>query len=481
MSRPSAAAHESFLTGLDYSVVQQCMHCGLCLSVCPTYTATKEERHSPRGRIALMRAIADDELPVSLGFGEEMYYCLGCLACTSACPAGVNYAELFERARAEVERTSTLHSLQRRLIRWFTVKWLFMEHGRLQALGHLIRLYQELGLQTLLRQSGLLKLLPARLRELEAMTPAIQPFFSEDLIAPITPAEGTKRYRVALLIGCAQDLIFSDINRDTAEVLARHGCEVFTPSDQYCCGSLHAHNGELELARELARKNINRFPPEDFDAIISNAGGCGSHLKHYGHLLADDPRFRERAQLWDGKVKDIHEWLVEIGLQPPPHEPSIFFSLSPREAGREGAPRFMAGEQVRNAPGASRSAAPLRVTYHESCHLAHGQKITAAPRQVLRAIPNLILLELPESNWCCGSAGIYNIIQPEMAGQLLERKLNHIRSTGATVVATANPGCLLQILNGAVQRQMPLRIVHPVTLLAEAYRRGRAPAEHGNA
>ena len=441
ISGPGSAARDSFLKGLDYSVVQQCMHCGLCLSVCPTYHATKEERHSPRGRIALMRAIADDELPVSLGFGQEMYYCLGCLACTSACPAGVNYAELFERARAEVERTHALDSVQRRLIRWFTVKWLFMEHGRLQALGRLMRLYQELGLQRLLRGSGVLKLLPARLRELEAMTPAIQPQFSEDLIAPITRARGARRHRVALLIGCAQDLIFSDINRDTAEVLAHHGCEVFTPADQFCCGSLHAHNGELELARELARKNIGRFPPEDFDAIISNAGGCGSHLKHYAHLLADDPRFRERARLWDLKVKDIHEWLVEIGLQPPSH-----------------------------------GLGPMRVTYHESCHLAHGQKITAAPRQVLRAIPQLTLLELPESNWCCGSAGIYNIIQPEMAGQLLDRKLIHIRSTGATVVATANPGCLLQILNGAAQRQMPLRIVHPVTLLAEAYRQGSALA-----
>ena len=435
----SARDHNgSWLKGLDYAVVQQCMHCGMCLSVCPTYNATRVERHSPRGRISLMRAIADGQLEVTRGFGEEMYFCLGCLACTSACPAGVNYAELFERARAEVERTRILNAPVRRLIRWFTVKWLFMEHGRLQVLGRLIRLYQQLGLQTLLRRSGVLRLVPARWRELEAMTPVIQPRFSEELITPVTPANGPKRYRVGMLIGCAQDLIFSDINRDTVEVLVRHGCEVFTPPDQSCCGSLHAHNGELELARALARKNITRFPPEEFDAIISNAGGCGSHLRHYGKLLEDDPRFRDRARLWDQKLKDIHEWLVAIGLRPPPSSP------------------------------------PQTVTYHESCHLSHGQKVTAQPRQVLQAIPNLTLLDLPESNWCCGSAGIYNIIQPEMAAQLLERKLGHIRSTGARIVATANPGCLLQILNGANARGMGLRIVHPVTLLAEAYRGGRS-------
>ena len=410
------------------------MHCGMCLPVCPTYNATRVERHSPRGRISLMRAIADGRLEVSRTFAEEMYFCLGCLACTSACPAGVEYATLFEHARAEVERTRQLNSLTRRMVRGFAVKWLFMEHGRLQVAGRVLRLYQELGLQRMLRGSGVLRLLPARLQELESMTPEVQAKFSEELIAPVTPAAGTRRYRVGLLIGCAQDLLFSDINRDCAEVLALHGCEVFTPAGQHCCGSLHAHNGELELARELARKNIMRFPPEEFDAIISNAGGCGAHLRRYGHLLEHDPRFRDRARLWDEKLKDIHEWLVEIGLRAPA------------------------------------SAAPRTVTYHESCHLAHGQKVTAAPRQVLKAIPNLTLVELPESQWCCGSAGIYNITQPVMAGELLERKLRHIVSTGARVVATANPGCLLQILTGARLRGLPLEVVHPVSLMARAFR-----------
>ena len=312
-----------------------------------------------------------------------------------------------------------------------------MDLRRLLFLGRLLRLYQRLGLQSLLRGSGILKLLPARLRGLEAMTPTIAPKFSAELIAPVTPARGAKRYRVAMLTGCAQDLIFSEINRDTVEVLARNGCEVITPPRQSCCGSLHGHNGEWALAQQLARRHIDQFPPDQYDAIISNAGGCGSHLKHYHQLLADDPAYRDRARQWDAKLKDVHEWLMAIGLQPVP-------------------------------PG----HAPAQVvTYHESCHLCHGQKITRQPRELLRAIPNLQLVELPESNWCCGSAGIYNITQPEMANQLLERKMNHIRSTGATIVANGNSGCLLQLINGARQHGLSVRVAHPVTLLAEAYRR----------
>jgi glycolate oxidase iron-sulfur subunit len=425
----------SRLKAMDYSVVQQCMHCGLCLPTCPTYAATKVERNSPRGRIALMRAIADGELELSRTFGEEMYYCLGCLACMTACPAGVNYAELFEQARAETEETGVLRSPKRNLIRWFTVKWLFMDLRRLQLLGSLLRLYQQLGLQSLLRKSGILKLLPKRLQELEAMTPDIQPHFSAELIAPLTKPSTKRKYRVAMLTGCAQDLIFSDLNRDTVEVLARNGCEVVTPSEQQCCGSLHAHNGELKLAQELARKQIQQFPPEEFDAIITNAGGCGSHLKHYHTLLAGDSIYAKRAALWDKKVKDIHEWLVEIGFEKPRADHS---------------------RQI--------------VTYHESCHLSHGQKVTTQPRTLLQSIPGLTLVDLPESNWCCGSAGIYNLTQPEMAGQLLERKLGHIKSTGASTVATGNPGCLLQLINGARQQGWKLRVVHPITLLAEAYR-----------
>jgi glycolate oxidase iron-sulfur subunit len=247
---------------------------------------------------------------------------------------------------------------------------------------------------------------------------------------------GEKKYRVAMLTGCAQDLIFSDVNLDTVQVLAQNGCEVVTPKLQHCCGSLHAHNGEWEMAQGLARKQLDQFPPDSFDAIITNAAGCGSHLKHYEKLLHDDPVYVDRARAWDNKVKDIHEWLAEIGVKAP----------------------------------SGRSLPPQNVTYHEACHLCHGQKITSQPRAILNAIPNLKLTELSESMWCCGSAGIYNIIQPEMANELLHRKLTHIKSTQAPIVATGNPGCLLQIVNGAKKEGLPLRVVHPITLLAEAYR-----------
>lgn len=440
-----SAARHSHLKDLDYSVVQQCMHCGLCLPNCPTYDATKVERNSPRGRISLMRAIADGELEATKAFADEMYFCLGCLACQTACPAGVNYAELFEHARAEAEQSGVLSSPKRNLIRGLTLRWLFMDLGRLRFVGRLIRAYQKLGLQSFIRRSGILKLFPRRLRELEGMTPEIQSRFSGELIAPVTPSAGTKKFRVAMLTGCAQDPIFSNVNCDTVEVLARNGCEVLTPPAQSCCGSLHAHNGEWAMAQELARRNIDQFPPAEFDAIITNAGGCGSHLKHFGKLLADDPAYRERAHLWDAKVKDIHEWLMEIGVQ------------SPSNAGGTGPP-------VRQT-----------VTYHDSCHLCHGQKISAQPRRLLGAIPGLKLVDLPESSWCCGSAGIYNLTQPEMANELLRRKMAHIKSTGAPIVATANPGCLLQIINGARAQGMTLRVVHPITLLAEAYRREATP------
>ncbi len=429
---------KNHLQGLDYSVVQQCMHCGLCLPNCPTYDLTKLEKHSPRGRIALIRAIADEELEVSPSFGEEMYYCLGCLACMTACPAGVNYAELFEHARAEVESKGVLKNPSRSFIRHWTIGWLFEDQRRLQFLGSVLRLYQRSGLQGLIRKSGLLKLLPKRLRDMEKMTPTIQSHFSHELVPWTSAAKTQKRYRVALLTGCAQDLIFSDVNRDTAEVLTLNGCEVITPPEQHCCGSLHAHNGEWSMAQTMAKRMIDQFPPETFDAIITNAAGCGSHLKHYHGLLKKDPIYAEKATLWDQRVKDIHEWLGIIGVRPP-------VNLSDNTA------------QV--------------VTYHEACHLAHGQKITSQPRDMLRCIPGLELKELAESNWCCGSAGIYNIVQPETADHLLQRKLDHIEASKATIVATGNPGCLLQIQNGAKDRGLSLRIVHPITLLAEAYRR----------
>ena len=429
----------SYLKDLDYSVVQQCMHCGMCLPTCPTYMETKMERNSPRGRISLMRAIADGQLEAKKAFADEMYFCLGCLACETACPAGVDYTQLFEMARAEAERSPAEQTPLRKLTRWLLLDVLFGQQWRLRLVGRLLWLYQTMGLQAAVRGSGILRLLPASWRALEAKTPTIKRHFSPDLIAPLeTPRDKTPvRHRVGLLTGCVQDLIYSDVNRDTADVLRANGCEVVTPPSQGCCGSLHAHNGEYEMAKDYACRLLDHFDLDRLDAIITNAAGCGSHLKHFDRLLKDDPKYAARAAQWSEKVRDISEWLVEIDFR------------APAKAGTE-----------------------ARVTYHDACHLCHGQKITVQPRDVLAKIPGLDVKPLPESMWCCGSAGIYNLIQPEMADKLLQRKLDHIASTGATVVATGNPGCLLQIQNGLAARGTKVAVVHPVSLLAKAYRAG---------
>jgi len=436
----------SYLRDLDYSVMQQCIHCGMCLPTCPTYMETKIERNSPRGRIALMRAIADGRLEAQKAFADEMYFCIGCLACETACPAGVDYTELFEMARAEAERSHAISSPSRRLLRWLLLGLLFRRQWRLRLAGRLLWFYQAIGLQALVRRSGLLRLLPPSWRALEAKTPTIKRQFSPDLIAPgeiaTALSRGNSVYRVGLLTGCVQDLVYSDVNRDTADVLLANGCAVVTPPSQGCCGSLHAHNGEYEMAKDYARKLLDQFDLDRLDAIITNSAGCGSHLKHFDRLLRDDPRYAARAAQWSEKVKDVSEWLVEIGFRAP-----------------------------KKVAGAGPCAGPLtRVTYHDACHLCHGQKITAQPRELLGKIPGLQMAPLPESMWCCGSAGIYNLIQPEMADKLLQRKVDHIASTGATVVATGNPGCLMQIGNGLAARGMKIEVVHPVTLLARAYR-----------
>ncbi len=427
----------STLRTLDYSVLQQCMHCGMCLPTCPTYDTTRRERNSPRGRIALMRAIADGELGVTREFADELSYCLGCLACQTACPAGVNYAEAFEAARSDIELSHAHPGVARTFWRGLTLGFLFMHPRTLRAAGRIVSLYQRSGLESLVRRVGLMKLLPPQLRRLEPQTPRIAVRFSNARIEPQETPEGTPRYRVALLTGCVQDLVFPDINRDTADVLLANGCALDTPPVQPCCGSLHAHNGDLDGARTLARRMIDLFPPDRYDAIVSNAGGCGSHLRRYGPLLADDPVYRERARDWDAKLRDVQEWLAEIGCRAPEAQPDV---------------------------------QPINVTYHESCHLVHGQKVSRQPRALLRMIPGLSLVELPEAAWCCGSAGVYAITQPEQAELLLARKTTHIIGTGAGYVAAANPGCHLQIARGLDAAGSRVQVVHPISLLARAYR-----------
>jgi glycolate oxidase iron-sulfur subunit len=444
------SAERNLLRSLDYSVLQQCMHCGLCLPSCPTYLETRRERNSPRGRISLMRAIADGELETTKAFAKEMDYCLGCLACTTACPAGVDYGTLFEAGRAQSERSGAASGPLRGLVRSFSLRFLLFRPRALHAAGRLLWLYEASGFRRLLRRSGLFSLLPRRLGELERQAIPIRRHFSDAVIAAVEKPRGPARHRVALLSGCIQDVAFSDVNRATVDVLLENGCEVATPRGQSCCGSLHAHNGDLEAARQLARRQLESIDPGQYDAIISNSAGCGSHLKRYGHLLAGDPEFAGRAAAWSARMRDISEWLVEIGFRRPLTPPA--------------------------------GAQPVAVTYHEACHLCHGQKITDQPREVLRAIPGVELRECPESTMCCGSAGVYSLTQPVTSGWLRDRKVGHIRSTGAAIVATANPGCQLLIQQGLAMgagngRGHP-RVVHPAVLLAEAYRAETAGGGH---
>ena len=430
------------LRDLDYSVLQQCMHCGMCLPTCPTYLTTKVERHSPRGRIALMRAVADGRFEAGAELAKEMNYCLGCLACTTACPAGVDYTTMFETARAETEANHSAGGPMRRFYRWLILDQIFLHPARLRAVGWMLRLYQRSGLASLIRGWKIPYLLGKRIGDLEPQAPPMESPFNDGQIAEreVPPPGVAVRGRVGLLSGCIQSLAFASVNRATVDVLLANGWEVITPRAQSWCGSLHAHNGAPELARSAAQALMAGFDLDSLDAVITNAGGCGSHLKHYSGLLADaEAATAAKARAWDAKVKDIHEFLVATGFRTPTDNPGP----------------------------------TTRLTYHESCHLAHGQGIRSAPRQILRSIPGLELVELPESDLCCGSAGIYNILQPEESQKLLDRKTGRIAETSAPLVATANPGCHLQLARGLRQRDLAVSVVQPVVLLAEAYRRER--------
>lgn len=428
----------SLLSHLDPAMLQQCMHCGMCLPVCPTYNSTHREKNSPRGRIALMRGVAEGQLVPDAAFADEMAYCLGCLACQTACPAGVEYVDLFESARATAEHHSKGGSLIRRIIRAVTLRFLFTNPRALRFAGSIVRWYRSSGLQAAIRRSGILRLLPNRLRELESKTPVIAPNIAADLIAETEHPDSPPKHRVLLLTGCVQDLIHGTIHRDTADVLLAAGCSVHTPRNQSCCGSLHAHNGDPATAQRLAIAMMHRHPAHSYDAIISNAGGCGSHLRRFSALFPDNSPWNALAKTWDSKIRDIHEWLCEIGWKPP----TLTSNSGP-------------------------------ATYHDSCHLCHGQKISSQPRELLKH-SGTHLTPLPESSWCCGSAGIYNLTQPAQAQELLNKKIHHIRSTGAQTVYTANPGCHLQIEAGLTEAGMhAVTVQHPVSRLAEAVRAQR--------
>lgn len=419
-------------------VFNQCVRCGLCLPTCPTYVETLVETSGPRGRIALIRAVAEGQLDLtSPGFMHQMSECLDCRACEAVCPSGVRYGELLEPARTQIVRaTAAERTPASRFGRAVLIGQLFSHMSLMRGAALFTRFYQRSGLQAFARSSGILRAL--KLERLESLAPRMSaPFFVPR--GQRFPAHGTRKATAFFHAGCIMHVAFADWNEASVRVLARAGVDVIVPRDQGCCGAITIHAGEMDRGRALAKRNIASFEESGADVYVINAAGCGSALKEYGQLFHEDPAWRERATAFSSKVRDITEYLDEIGL----------------------------------APGLG--AVNASVTYQDPCHLAHAQRITAAPRRLLAQIPGLEIREMEESSLCCGSAGIYNITQPEMAGRLGRRKVEHILDVTPDILATANPGCALQIANGLRAAGRPIEVLHVVQLLDRAYEGGSAP------
>jgi glycolate oxidase iron-sulfur subunit len=410
--------------------LDRCVHCGLCLNACPTYRELGVEMDSPRGRIYQMVQVSQGA-PISESYKEHMDLCLACRACETACPSGVEYGKLIEAARAEIE-THAERPWLTRLFRKFIFNHLLQSPATMTAAGSLLYLYQASGLQKLARLSGIMNFM-GKLGRLEQLSPPAQiPFFFSK-IGKTFPAEGRQRYRVALMAGCIANVSFARLNEATVRVLQKNGCEVVVPGGQNCCGALHVHSGLRDEARKLARRNIDVVLPGNFDAIISNAAGCGSTLKEYDDLLEDDPAYAEKGRQFVSRMKDVNEFLASIELNQAMGEIAI------------------------------------TATYQDSCHLLHGQKIRSAPRKLLAQVPGLDFREMPKADICCGSAGIYNVLQNEMAMSVLRDKMVNVNSTKAKWIVTANPGCMLQLEAGARLHGNGQRVAHVIEVLDEAY------------
>lgn len=409
----------------------QCMRCGLCLPTCPTYSIYALEKASPRGRLALMRAAREGQLEIGTGFSEAMGLCLGCLACVTACPAGVQYGKLLEAARsqAEIYQKTKRNPIVNRSRHWLLDKILHSPHG-LQRWTPLLRFYQRLGLQKL----NLARLLPGKVGSWERMLPSIPKQAAFKALGEFVPAVPPVRGRVGLLAGCLENSLLSQMTIATARVLSINGFEVVMPREQECCGALPAHIGELEMARQRARRNIDVFMDAEIEVVISDAAGCSAQLKEYGHLLADDPKYYIRARRFAEEVRDATEFLAEnLPLRGEMHK------------------------------------LELRVAYDDPCHLIHGQGISAQPRQLIKTIPGVELVELPESSWCCGSAGTYNLTHTQESETLLERKMAFLQQISPDVLATANTGCHLQLAAGVRQSGLSVEVLHIVELIERAY------------
>ena len=411
----------------SHALADDCVHCGFCLPTCPTYVLWGQEADSPRGRIYLMKAGLDGRAQWDAAYQRHFDTCLGCMACVTACPSGVQYDRLLEATRPQVERHGR-RSIGERLFRQLVFA-LFPHAERLRLMRTPLAIYQRSGLQRLLRGAGLTKLLPARVAAMEQLLPPVPPNGASSELPDLTPARGERRRRVGLLLGCVQRVFFSHVNHATARVLAAEGCEVVAPRDQTCCGALMLHAGREDDAMASARAMIELFEGAAVDQIVVNAAGCGSAMKEYGVLLADDPAYAERARAFSAKCVDVCELLAEL------------------------------------EPRATRHPVQTTVAYHDACHLQHAQRVKSAPRQVLRTIPGVELREIAESDVCCGSAGIYNLLEPDAADALRDRKVANILRTGADLVVSGNPGCMMQIRAGLEHAGRPLPSLHTIELL----------------
>lgn len=418
-----------------YSRALDCVHCGLCLPACPTYTQNGLEGDSPRGRIYLMKGMADGRVEPTDAVLEHLDLCLDCRACETACPSGVVYHELIEETR---ERLATLRkpTVVDRMVEFMFFR-VFPYPSRLKLAMIPPRLLQKIGLWKPL-VSVTNAILPTQLNKMQQMLPSSGPMWESSLAEvyladDAAKIDGKPKARVGLLAGCVGSVLFQDVNRQTIALLQKAGCDVVVPKAQNCCGAIHHHGGHVDQARAFARGNIDVFETEQVKFIVNNAAGCGAMLKDYAHLLRDDQDYAEKSVAFTAKNRDICELLHEVGLPD-----------NPKKIERT-------------------------VTYHDACHLAHAQRITAQPRDLLARIPGLTVIPLFESDMCCGAAGTYNLSQPDMARELAERKLGHIRKTGATTCVTGNVGCAMQIQSEAERTGMMLNVVHPVTILHEAY------------
>ena len=422
----------------DRDPIDDCVHCGFCLPHCPTYRSWGEEMDSPRGRIDLMRGLRDGALRLTPVVAEHFDRCLGCMACMPACPSGVRYDTLIERTRAAVERQLTRPPGDR--LHRALVFARFPYPARLRAASLLLWLYVRTGLQRLVRGSGLLRRLPARWAQLDALLPEVgwRQLVSRlpEEVAAQGPAGAPPRARVGLIAGCVLRVFFPQVNQATLRVLSAEGCDVIVPRGQGCCGALSLHTGREDEAKAFARALIERFERAPADYLVVNAAGCGSHLKGYAALFAGEPAWAERARALAARVRDVSELLVALG------------------------------------PVAARHPLPARIAYHDACHLAHAQGIRSQPRALLRAIPGLELLEIPDGEQCCGSAGTYNLMQPEAADEIGERKVTNLLTTRPEMLVTANPGCVLQIRKLLRARGVDLPAVHPIELLDASIRGG---------